>query len=303
MRDCKFAAQIRHTNSPLDGEVLRKRMRKSVGVCKLTGMQGPFVRSHLLPKAVTRPSVRGNFFIQGGYRELPPKIKWDSWYDDDLVTRDGENILARYDSWAIQELSRLELIWKSWGPTTCLGNSVTVKPGFPSFGVRTVKCKNPSLLRLFFLSLLWRASATGRPEFQGIQLRDDHLDQLQRMVRDGDPNPLGFYPTTLLQIASRGPAHNLVPLSIDNTFDTGAGGVGRHHVFRFYFDGLIANMHRSKDTIEGLEPFIVGAGVDLVVQMQLYEDSFQLGNLVKLVAENARQWPEQTAKITGRSKK
>ena len=65
----------------------------------------------------------------------------------------------------------------------------------PSFGVRKVSCKDPAMLRLFFLSLLWGAAATNRPEFREIHVDKDHLDRLRRMVHDGDPVPLDFYPT------------------------------------------------------------------------------------------------------------
>jgi hypothetical protein len=277
-------------------------MRRPSGICKLTGKHGRFVRSHLLPKALTRPSVRGSRFIESGYG-LPPRNRWDSWYDDELVTRDGEDILARYDSWAIQELSRLELIWKSWRPATAFAESVVTKPGMPSFGLRRVSCENPSTLRLFFLSLLWRAAATKRIEFRDIQLDEDHLERLRKMVRDGDPSPLEFYPTTLLQIASRGPAHNFVPVAIDSTIDTGDGVKHRDHVFRFYFDGLIARMHRSMDSVKGLERLIVGGDSDLVVQMQLFDDSFQFANLKRLVAESVQRWPEASTKITRGRKK
>lgn len=83
-------------------------MRRKAGICKLTGKNGRFVRSHLLPKALTRPSIRSSHFIQSGHGS-PPRIRWDSWYDDELVTREGEDSLTRYDTWAIQELSQLEL--------------------------------------------------------------------------------------------------------------------------------------------------------------------------------------------------
>ena len=233
---------------------------------------------------------------------LRPKSRWDSWYDDKLVTRGGENILARYDSWAIEELNRLKLIWKSWEPETSLAASVIAAPGMPSFGVRKVTCKDPAMFRLFFLSLLWRAATTNRPEFREIRVDNDLLDRLQRMVRDGDPEPLDFYPTTLLQIASRGPAHNLAPFAEDNTFDTGDGVMHQHHVFRFYFDGLIAHMHRSK-SIEGIEPFVVGCGPELVVQMQLFDDSFQLRNLRRLTAKTMLRWPDVIANMPDVKKK
>lgn len=219
---------------------------------------------------------------------LPPKRVWDSWYDRELVTREGEDILASYDSWAIQELSRLKLIWKSWGPITSLSGSIVTGPGMPSFGLRKVICKDPIKLRLFFLSLLWRAAKTDRFEFQDIQLDEKDLGRLQRMVRDGDPNPNNFYPTTLLQIASRGPTHNFAPIAVDETIDKGDGTSIRHCVFRFYFNGLIANMHRFKATTNGIESFVVGCSPEIVVQTQLIDDSFQLHNLIKGVKENRR---------------
>lgn len=209
-------------------------------------MSGPIFSQRQL-----RDPVFAGVVLFRGEDGSPPKSTWDSWYDDELVTREGEDILARYDSWAIQELSRLELIWKSWGETPSFAASVIAKPGLPSFGLRKVNCKNPSMLRLFFLSLLWRGAATRRVEFRDIELSQEDLSRLQRMVRDGDPNPLDFYPTTLLQIASRGPAHNLVPIAIDSLVDTGDGVMHRDHVFRFYFDGLIARMHRSMESVKG----------------------------------------------------
>jgi hypothetical protein len=70
------------------------------GVCKLTGNSGKFVRSHLIPKALTRPSVAGGYFISAG-PGIRPKKSWSSWYDEELVIRKGERILADYDDWAI----------------------------------------------------------------------------------------------------------------------------------------------------------------------------------------------------------
>lgn len=184
------------------------------------------------------------------------------------------------------------------GPETSFEECLVVKEGMPSFGLRKVSCNNASMLRLFFLSLLWRAAATTRAEFQDIRMAADDLEQLRRMVREGNPSPLDFYPTTLLQIASRGPMHNLVPIEMDDTLDTGDGEMRRVHVLRFYFDGLIARMHPSMTNINELRAFIVGGGPELVVQMQFFEDSFQLGNLRRLVADSVLRWPEASARIT-----
>jgi len=123
------------------------------------------------------------------------------------------------------------------------------------------------------------------------------------MVRDGDPEPLNFYPTNLLQIASRGPAHNFGPIVRDTTFDAGDRVMHLHNVIRFYFDGLIAHMHREMASIEGVQPFLVGGSRELVVQLQLFDDSFQLANLERLVAEDVIRWPDTTARLTASSKR
>ena len=79
--------------------------------------------------------------------------------------------------------------------------------------------------------------------------------------------------------------------------DLGNGTTYRHHMFRFYFDGLIANMHRSMPSIAGVEHFLVGSDSKLVAQLQLNEDSFQLTNLSKAVIERFFEWPNDTLRI------
>ena len=116
------------------------------GVCKLTGNSGQFVESHLIPKALTK--LRGgDHFINSGHGNRPNK-SFNSWYDGELVIRKGEAILAEYDSWAIRELRRLELVWSGWDCNTALP-----VPQPKGTGHRLVECADPGKLRLFFLSL------------------------------------------------------------------------------------------------------------------------------------------------------
>ena len=41
--------------------------------------------------------------------------RWTSWYDNRLVTDNGEAILAKYDDWAINFFRQKRLSWSSWG--------------------------------------------------------------------------------------------------------------------------------------------------------------------------------------------
>jgi hypothetical protein len=251
------------------------------GVCKLTGKSGKFVKSHLLPKALTRPGVAGECFISGGPGRRPKK-RFSSWYDEKLVIQEGENVLADYDNWAIAELRRLELIWSGWGTKRSLPLETPdwFGPRPEGFGLRQVECANPEKLRLFFLSLLWRAAAATLPEFGDIGLEQDELELLRIMVCDGNPRPLDFYPISLLQIVQKGLPHNLGPIVTDFSF-------------RFYFDGLIVHMFRNSDLeFEQFERLMVGSSSTLVVQTQTLEHSYQLANVKQHIGEGTLNWPE-----------
>lgn len=258
------------------------------GICKLTGRAGKFVRSHLIPQAFTRP-IGKEGFICGGEGTVPKK-GWTSWYDERLVTNEGEKILASYDNWAVRELRRLELVWSGWESKANLPIEYCYKSG--NRLVRQLECSDPGKLRLFFLSLLWRVAATALPEFHTIVLPEDDLARLRIMLLNREASPLDFYPTSLLQMITRGPSHNLGP--IPTNFGKGRN---QFRTFRFYFDGLIAHIHR--DVVpETLGTHCVGASTILHVQTQTWEDSFQFSNMKQHIIEGTLQWPEIIGKLT-----
>jgi hypothetical protein len=265
-----------------------------LGICKLTGKSGKFIRSHLIPQALTKPSVPGNFFISGGPGRRTKKT-WSSWYDEELVVQEGEDILAKYDNWAVPELRRLELVWSGWGAKTALPISNWARPtsSIPEVarwsaagGLRTIECAHPEKLRLFFLSLLWRAAATTRPDFRDVALDVDDLELLRTMIITANPRPFDFYPTTLFQIVTRGWPHNLGPIADKNWY-------------RFYFDGLHAYMlrnFRGRDVEKWKS--VVGVSPQLVVQTQTFEQSYQRANIIQHQRESALLWPGAVKKLT-----
>jgi hypothetical protein len=85
-----------------------------IGQCKLTMMQGRYVKAHIIPEALTETSWKGRPLTQKG-RNGARIRRWTSWYDNRLVTADGEAILAKYDDWAINFFRQKKLIWSSWG--------------------------------------------------------------------------------------------------------------------------------------------------------------------------------------------
>jgi hypothetical protein len=175
---------------------------------------------------------------------------------------------------------------------TALGSLHTPVPGTP-WGVRKVKVDEPNKLRLFFLSLLWRAAASGMPEFSEVQLPAADLDQLGNMIVGQHPHVISFYPTVLTQLSTTGIVHNMTPLAqikrVPELVDSSGRSTERHiPIFRFYFDGLVAHMHRHATDdgyTESLGDFFIGADSELTVTTVTYEHSFEHENLSYVMAE------------------
>lgn len=264
------------------------------GVCKLTGETGRFVKSHILPRALTKPSQPGAAII-GAQRGVRPSRYWDSWYDDRLVILRGENILAFLDDWAIRVLRSRHLVWSSWGGSE-LRVDDHIRSGDSAFGLRMVAGLDASRLRLFFLSLLWRAAASSRPEFDEVALPSEDVAELGRRIVDGDPGSLDFYPMSLVQLSTMGPPHNMAPI----IRTTELPATAEHPELklphcRFYLEGLVAHFylpplaHQARQAMGGM---ILGAGEKLGVVTVPYEASYQDKALRQGMFEVERDWPD-----------
>jgi hypothetical protein len=264
------------------------RKCRSYGTCKLTGKSGTYVRAHLIPKALTRPSINGAPLEQGGYRS-PPTRRWDSWYDTQLVTDAGEKILEDLDTWAIGALRKHKLVWSGWRRANQAPSDIhTLIPG-TGWGVRIIEGINPHKLRLFFLSLLWRAAATDLMEFSEVVLPPNELETLRLMLLQGDSTPLSFYPAHLIQLSTVGIIHNHSPITgIKSIPPVEEDPPRKIPIFRFYLDGLVVHIHRhASDSgyTESMRPLVVGGDKKLFVSTVMYEKSLQRDIIRQTIAE------------------
>ncbi|HHC2123320.1 TPA: hypothetical protein ACN7W1_005071, partial [Klebsiella pneumoniae] len=169
--------------------MIKKKKTKKSGVCQLTGDFGPFQRSHILPKAVTKLSDNGERYRETSLNTRPV-WRSNSWYDYNLVTAKGEKILSEIDDLAISELRKHKLIWSGFGPKW-KNSPTSYRLDEP---VRTVSGLNTKLVRLFFISLLWRAAASQREEMSDIYLPQQELDVLKLMIVRKESGEPGFLP-------------------------------------------------------------------------------------------------------------
>jgi hypothetical protein len=205
-----------------------------VGICKLTGKQGKFVKSHIIPKALTRPTKLGNKFIQLDPLSIDKRYikRASSWYDKTIVIREGEDHLSDLDSHAIEELRALGLLWSS---------DKIRQPATKSIHeLAIVEFNDPTKIRIFFLSLLWRAAVSSLPEFKEIELPLNAIERLRKIIIGEVDDQLSFFPVILIQLPTKGPTHNFVPIK-----QQVQAGADKKEVYRFYMEGLIAHIHLS----------------------------------------------------------
>lgn len=207
---------------------------KPHGVCQLTGEEGPFVKSHLLPRALTRLSLSGEKHIEAEIGARPIR-RPESWYDDRLVTRKGEDILEGIDTPGIEELRRHRLIWSGWDEDEFVDWNEPI---------RSISFARPEVIQLFFLSLAWRAAASRLKAFRYVSLAPEVVEDLRVRTESNNPGSFRDFPIVLHQIVSKGHAHNRGPLlEIDEGFPGEGGAPLKVPYVRFYFDGLVAHVH------------------------------------------------------------
>lgn len=245
-----------------------------MGKCKLTGREGKFVKSHIIPKALTRPSVPGSKFIQKNAGNGPNAYirRSDSWYDSSIVTREGENYLAALDAHAIEELRNFGLLWSS--------SSIRKQPIAGKNELILINFASPQKMRLFFLSLLWRASISTLPEFQNVQLPADKLEQLRQIIIGEKEDDLRFFPVAIIALTNKGPIHIQSP-------EKQRFGPKGLEIIRFYMDGLIAHIHLEDPKLAVLQnplpwdhPMFLGHEKTIVTQIETSQ-SIQLSELTE----------------------
>lgn len=245
------------------------------GVCKLTGSKGTYVKCHLLPKALTSPPIRNEVRVEGGEGRLPT-ARFDSWFDKTIVTRKGEDVFERLDAFAITELRRQKLVWSSWpDEESCC--PVESEPMDEQWAMRHVEFSNPERMRLFCLSLLWRAATTELAGFTDVELPPPRLQILTDMLLSDRATPFEYFPVHLIQLRTRGGWHNQTPIKQFKRFPDGDGTERDIGTFRFYMDGLIIHIDDELDDpvhwrFKGIA---VGESPKQVVLTMPFEGSFQ----------------------------
>lgn len=274
----------------------RKKLKENpvpeYGICALLGVDGKYAKSHIIPRALTEPVIKGDRFIEAG-RGTRPIRRFSSWYDTQLVITEGEKILSGIDTAGISELRKHKLVWSGWdGKKKLKYSDYEIYPD-PSIGVGFRRLRVDSVkLRLFFLSVLWRSLKTGIKEFSYLPRDLVDLDVLRGMIINNDPGHHGYLPIMLDQISTLGISHNYSPTLQDKEMERVGGNV-RFRFFRLYMQGIVAHIHVDVDQefLSGMSPMIVGAEEELLVISRKFETSWQYQAAKHEYHDVSTNWP------------
>ncbi len=144
-------------------------------VCKLTGKSGKGVKAHVLPMAFYElpQQEEGPLKLVTNTPGIYPKRAPIGIYDQNMVTRDGEERFGPWDDYACQILLQR---FKEFIPITD-GQQI---------GAWRLPDVDYSLMKLFALSVLWRAHASTHPAFAKVDL-GAYEPRIRRLLLEKDP--------------------------------------------------------------------------------------------------------------------
>lgn len=142
--------------------------------CKLTGDVGEPVQAHIIPRSFydLSPEAGVTRMVSSAPDEYPKRAPIGA-YDCGMVTAVGERVFTQWDRYAyellVRDRARLQRVAVAGEPT-----------------LFTVAGFDYPKLKLFFLSVLWRAAATTHPFFRRTKLGPHELS-IRQMLLAGDP--------------------------------------------------------------------------------------------------------------------
>lgn len=243
----------------------------------MLGIEGRYAKSHIIPRSLTEPTIKGERFIEAG-RGTRPIRRFSSWYDMQLVITEGEKILADIDTSGIEELRKHKLIWSGWkGKRKLKFADYDVYPDLETgIGFRKLEGINSDKLRLFFLSILWRSLTTSIKEFSYLPNEGVDLERLREMIVSKDAGHYNYLPVMLDQISTLGLTHNYSPTLQERVVE-GANGSTTVKFYRLYMQGIVAQIYicQNEEFLKSLSPMILGGEDSLVLIARKFEKSWQ----------------------------
>ncbi|MDQ0421102.1 hypothetical protein J2045_002129 [Peteryoungia aggregata LMG 23059] len=233
---------------------------RNSGRCALTGDSGPYSKSHVIPKVFARRVTQQSFISEDARGFL--RRDFDAFRDDNLLTARGEKITEAYDNEIARTLRQHSLTYTSRRNKRELEiNALT----YPVYSFASLSVDKIHLIKLFTLSLLWRAAASSMSEFSDVQLNEAEQEELRSAVETGDPKSPEFFPAVFSVFDSKSELPKIYPYRVTILED---------NFYRFFLDGVVCYVSCSKSTKGNYGNWKVGADKKLHLLVIPSEESF-----------------------------
>ncbi len=190
-------------------------------VCKLTGTKGPGVDAHIIPESFyqfPKHNRKPSRVIQLGKQPSSwPTTKGE--YDPNIVTIEGESHFSTWDGYACRFLIQK-------------GQDAVLLHDGSSMRAIQISDFDYDKLKMFFISLLWRAGVTSREMFRHVRL-GDHESRLRGRILRNDPGDAEDY-SVILAVYQDTPDHGFPMI------EPRAERLKKIRFYRFYLSHFVA---------------------------------------------------------------
>lgn len=155
--------------------------------CRLCESEKPLIDAHIIPRSIYE-EVKGErdsyVFVVKNTKDSHAKRSRTGLYDKEILCKECDNYLGKLDHYGKNFIF-------NWN----MDANPIVTPANEIIGFEIVKFDYEKL-KLFFLSILWRASISTLEYFSSIQLAK-YENLLRHHIREGDPGRFDEFPVIL----------------------------------------------------------------------------------------------------------
>lgn len=215
-------------------------------ICKLTNKEGTPAKAHIIPESfylIDKNSKQPSKLITDT-KGVYPKKNWSGVYDKTIVTQEGEKIFLEWDNYAykllVEQFSTARPIKR---------DNLIIAYCYDTYDYKKLK--------LFFLSVLWRAGISSHSFFKRVGL-GPHAETVKEAILKSNPGDGNFY-STLLAIFDDDRSW----AKIIDPFSTRHDGIRFH---RFYLGNIVADIKVDKrPALSPLKEFQISPNQPLIL--------------------------------------
>jgi hypothetical protein len=217
-------------------------------LCRLCGTEQRLIKAHVVPKGFFRAlrDDSGVTELRTSDPSVPPKRAPDGVYDKAILCSRCDNLFSPWDKHA------QDVLLRDFAETEAIYDGKVLVAW-------TIQEFDYSLLKLFFVSLLWRASVSTHAFYRRIDIKPFEK-AMRDMILTGDPGAPETFAVTLSRFDHR---------AYRGIFDPHRDRFAGINYVRFYLAGFVAHIKVDRRPPPVfLSDLIVRAGTPIVVLLR-----------------------------------